>query len=62
MRPFGNQPRADEIEALIEGEDIDLLQRPDVPDEEKVEIDQQLEAWREVDVEEAIGDEPLPPQ
>lgn len=60
MRPFGNQPRPDEIEQLIDEEEQDVISREGIRDAEKSEVAGRLEAWREADLEAAAGDEPIP--
>ena len=60
MRPFGDQPRRDELEKLLTDEERTLMERADVPDEQKVEIADRLESFAETDLETESGDEPVP--
>lgn len=60
MRPFGEQPRRDELEKFLTDEERTLIGRPKVPDDEKAEIADRLEAFAEADLETEIGDEPVP--
>jgi hypothetical protein len=60
MRPNGNQPLPDEMDELLDDQERALLDRDDVPDEEKAEVTERLERRREARLELAAEDEPLP--
>jgi hypothetical protein len=47
MRPTDMEPVQEELEALLDDEDRELLAEIDVPDDVKVEIDERLERFRE---------------
>lgn len=51
MRPTDIEPAQEELEALLDHEEQELLDAIDVPDEVKVEIDERLERFRESDLE-----------
>lgn len=56
MRPTDMEPMQEELEALLDDEEQRVLEKVDVPVEVKVEIDQRLERFRELDLEAERGD------
>ena len=48
MRP-SDEPIEDEVEEVLSDEERQVLERPDVPDEVKTEIDERQERRREED-------------
>lgn len=60
MRPIGNQPLPEELEELLDQQDLEVVEREDVPDERKVEVTNRIEVRRETEVEDSVADGPLP--
>jgi hypothetical protein len=46
------QPNSDETQNVLDDEERKLLDRPDVPDEVKAEIEERLERWHDEEVDE----------
>jgi hypothetical protein len=59
MRPTGNEPPDEDLDALLSDEDRRTLERPDVPEEVKREIFERLERRRTAELEDRVLDEPL---
>ncbi len=55
MRPPENDPNTDEFETLLDDEDRELLEKPDVPDDVKAEVTERLERRHD---DEALDEEP----
>jgi|GEM_PF-1823243 len=55
-----NEPNAEELEKLRDDEDRRLLDRPDVPDDVKAEVNDRLERFEDEELEDEIEDEPPP--
>jgi len=55
-----NEPNAEELEKLRDEEDRRLLDRPDVPDDVKAEVNERLERLEDEELEDEIEDEPPP--
>jgi hypothetical protein len=55
MRPPENDSTTDEFETLLDDEDRELLERPDVPDDVKAEVTERLERRHD---EELLDEEP----
>ncbi len=47
MRPPEKKPNTDEFETLLDDEDRELLEKPDVPDDVKAEVTERLERRHE---------------
>jgi hypothetical protein len=60
MRPTGLEPTPDELMLLLDDEERGLFENPDVSDRDKAEILAKLQTRRDVVVEQAVEDEPLP--
>ncbi len=52
MRPPENDSKTDEFETLLDDEDRELLEKPDVPDDVKAEVTERLERRHEKELEE----------
>lgn len=55
-----NEPNAEELHKLRDEEDRRLLERPDVPDDVKAEVNERLERLEDEELEEELEDEPPP--
>jgi hypothetical protein len=60
MRPPDNEPDSQELEALLDDEDRQLLDNPTVPDDVKAEVTERLDRFSDEDLEEEIEDGPPP--
>jgi hypothetical protein len=54
------EPTPDELMLLLDDEERGLFENPDVSDRDKAEILAKLQTRRDVVVEQAVEDEPLP--
>ncbi len=52
MRPPEKNPNTDEFERLLDDEDRELLEKPDVPDDVKAEVTERLERRHEDELDE----------
>jgi hypothetical protein len=60
MRPPHDEPDSEELEELLDGEDRGLLERPDVPDDVKSEVNERLERFGDELLEDETEDGPPP--
>lgn len=52
MRPPENDPDSDEIETVLEDEERGLLDKPEVPDDVKSEVNERFERYHEEELDE----------
>lgn len=57
MRPTDMEPAQQELEALLDEEEQEILERIDVPDDVKVEIEERIERFRAEDLEASRADD-----
>ena len=60
MRPPENEPNPEELQELLNQEERGILERADVPDDVKSEVNERLERHDDEELEEEIEDE-IPP-
>jgi hypothetical protein len=52
MRPPENEPDSDKTRSVLDDEERELLDRPEVPDDVKSEIEERLERWHDEEIDE----------